>query len=257
MKALVVLSGGTDSAVALQLATIRDEEINGERLKGEVIRVEAIAFEYGQKMLRELKAGADVAKAMEVPFTVLSLTSSVFSGALIRGEKDAPFGKLREIRPQGTSPTEIPFRNAIFLSAAVGYAIDHGCSEVWHGIHAEHGTEWAYPDNSPEFLGAFAAATWIGSAHRVRLISPFEWMTKTEVIKIGLELETPFELTYSCYTGTFPSCGECIACQARIEAFAANHAVDPIHYMEGNERIRHGNLSYPLGGEPTTLREDR
>lgn len=220
MKALVVLSGGTDSAVALDLALARRKDSD----------VEAISFDYGQKMLRELKAAADVARDREVPWSVVMLSKQIFSGVMVQGGEAIPTGKLRELKPKGTSPVEVPFRNGVFISSAAAYAIDHECSEVWHGIHAEDGTEWAYPDNSPEFLGAMAAAVWIGSAHRVRLVSPFEWLTKKEVVKLGLELDTPFELTYSCYTGVFPSCGECIACQARIEAFAENAAIDPIHY---------------------------
>lgn len=235
MKALIVLSGGADSAVALDLAMGRKDLDDAE----------AIAFDYGQKMLRELKAAKDVAYARAVPFTVVMLSRTLFSGALMTGEEDASFGKLREVKPQGTSPVEVPFRNGVFLAAATAVAIEKGCSEIWHGIHAEDGTEWAYPDNSPEFLGAMAAAIWIGSAHRVRLVSPFEWMTKTEVIKKGLDLDTPFGLTYSCYTGIFPSCGECIACRARLEAFTANRAEDPIQYQADpngwSAKHRYGN----------------
>ena len=225
MKALIVLSGGTDSAVALDLAMGR-KDLND---------AEAISFDYGQKMLRELKAAADVARTRDVPWTVVMLARTLFHGVMVadpteRELREMPIGKLRELKSKGTSPVEVPFRNGIFLSAAVAVAIEKECSEIWHGIHAEDGTEWAYPDNSPEFLGAMAAAIWIGSAHRVRLVSPFEWMTKTEVVKKGLELETPFELTYSCYTGIYPSCGKCIACTARLEAFEACGVPDPIQH---------------------------
>jgi 7-cyano-7-deazaguanine synthase len=221
MKALVVLSGGTDSAVALDMAL-------GRHKREDIITV---SFDYGQKMIRELKSAAQVATAKGVSWSVVMLSRQLFTGVMVRNGEAIPTGKLRELKPQGTSPVEVPFRNGIFLSSAVAYAIEHDCTEVWHGIHAEDGTEWAYPDNSPEFLGAMAAAIWIGSAHRVRLVSPFEWMTKANVIAVGLELDTPFSLTYSCYTGQYPSCGECIACEARLEAFSACGVTDPILYI--------------------------
>lgn len=218
MKAVVVLSGGIDSAVALTMARAERD-------------VHCVTFDYGQVSLREeLKASATIAKYFEVPWTPIFLPASIFSGALISGQ--IPSGLLRDLQPKGTSPVEIPFRNAIFLSCAVAFAIQHDATEVWHGIHAEDGTEWAYPDNSPEFLGSMAAATWIGSAHRVRLVSPFEYATKTSVINTGIEIGAPLGLTYTCYRGGEVACGDCISCEARIEAFRKVNAIDPIDYMK-------------------------
>lgn len=216
-RALVLLSGGTDSCVALLLA------------KRNCDKVLALGMQYGQVHARELKAAQDVAHAFGVTYSELPLPKYMFTGKLISGEP-LPEGRLRDITPHGLSPAEVPFRNAVLLASAVSTAIVTECDQVWHGIHAEDGTDWAYPDNSPEFLGSLAAAIWIGSAQRVRLVSPFIHMTKADVVHLGLQHGAPFQLTYSCYVGDEQPCGKCIACMARKEAFQLNHTEDPAKF---------------------------
>jgi len=130
----------------------------------------------------------------------------------------------------GVSPTYVPFRNANFLSIASTHALVHGASEVWAGMHAEDAHNWAYPDCTPEFLGAMSAAIYVGSYHQVRLITPHQWRTKADVVRRGYELDVPFEHTWSCYAGGVKHCGTCPTCVGRINAFRAIEREDPVPY---------------------------
>lgn len=222
MKALVVLSGGTDSAVALSMAV---HETGREG-------VDALFFNYGQKSEGyEWRAARELVDYYKLPNLMREITiPDVFAVNPLTGVQPIPEGALRELKPIGPSPVEVPFRNGVMLSLAAALAVRLESRELWHGIHAEDGTEGAYPDNSRMFLEAMSAVIYTGSGSRVRLISPFVVLTKTEVIDLGHRYEVPFHLTYTCYKGTMPPCGTCISCTARKEAFERNGLADPVAY---------------------------
>jgi 7-cyano-7-deazaguanine synthase len=142
---------------------------------------------------------------------------------------DKTYEELQE--NEGMSPTYVPYRNGTMLSLATTFALSIGASEVWFGAHNEDAAGWAYPDCTPEFIGAQAAAMWIGSYHRVRLVTPLEWLDKAGVVLLGSSFGTPFELTHSCYRGERPSCGTCPTCIARLNAFRKVGLEDPIEYV--------------------------
>jgi 7-cyano-7-deazaguanine synthase len=133
---------------------------------------------------------------------------------------------------EGVSPTYVPFRNGQLLSKAAALAQAEGFSELYFGAHAEDAQNWAYPDCTPEFIGAMANAIYIGTYHKVRLCTPLEWLTKTEVVALGDVLGVPFHLTWSCYAGGEKHCGTCPTCRARHQAFYDAVVDDPTEYAD-------------------------
>jgi 7-cyano-7-deazaguanine synthase len=147
-------------------------------------------------------------------------------------ELEMPSGSYEDYDEQfGVSPTYVPYRNGNFLSVATTLALVQGASEVWAGMHAEDAHNWAYPDCTPEFLGAMANAIYVGSYHQVRLITPHMWRTKADVVRAGEILDVPFMLTWSCYNGEDEACGTCPTCIGRIQAFKEAGTMDPVPYQ--------------------------
>ncbi|MGH2639051.1 MAG: 7-cyano-7-deazaguanine synthase, partial [Rhabdochlamydiaceae bacterium] len=127
--------------------------------------------------------------------------------------------------------TVVPFRNGIMISIAVGYAESIGASVVAYGNHA--GDHAIYPDCRPKFFEAMFEAAYAGTFARIKLSSPFLNITKTDIVRIGVLLGVPYDLTYSCYKALGPShCGVCGACTERKEAFRDSRVPDPTVYLE-------------------------
>jgi 7-cyano-7-deazaguanine synthase len=125
----------------------------------------------------------------------------------------------------------VPFRNGILISVAAAFALKMGSEIIYFGAHQEDAMNWAYPDCTPEFLGAMKNAVWVGTYHKVRLATPLEWLDKAGIVGLGKQLNAPFDLTRSCYQGWDKACGHCATCISRLEAFKANNLVDPIVYQ--------------------------
>ncbi|MCA1799899.1 MAG: 7-cyano-7-deazaguanine synthase, partial [Actinobacteria bacterium] len=128
------------------------------------------------------------------------------------------------------SPTYVPFRNGNLLSAAAAIALGVGASRIYYGAHSEDARNWAYPDCTPEFNGAMANAIYVGTYHKVRLITPLQNLNKRGVIDLAAHIDAPLELTWSCYQGGEIACGECPTCTGRIKAFMAEGFIDPVPY---------------------------
>ena len=143
---------------------------------------------------------------------------------------------------EGPSPTYVPFRNANLLSIATAIAQIQKCDIVYFGAHADDAHNYAYPDCTPEFIGAMANAINVGTYYTVRLKTPIMWMTKGEVVAMGSNYNIPFELTYSCYEGTEIHCGECPTCISRQVAFEEARVDDPTEYavQSFREKTFHG-----------------
>lgn len=229
-KALVVLSGGLDSTVALAVAA---------RQNSTVI---SVSFDYGQKHKVELEAATRIASH----YKILHHTAIVplgHGGALMAqdGEfPEMPQATYEELQvAEGPSPTYVPYRNGTFLSLAASYALEQECNSIYAGMHAEDAHNWAYPDCTPEFIGAMQNAIFIGTYMKVRLVVPFTYKSKAEIVRLGAELDVPFELTHSCYEGKRPACGTCPTCIGRLEAFKTNGYRDPLPY-EFDQYREHG-----------------
>lgn len=229
--ALVVLSGGLDSTTCLALA-VREHEAGNTH---------AVSFEYGQRHSVELDCARDIARAYGVTWSAISVghvfdgprQSALFTG----GSMEMPEMTYEEISSShGVSPTYVPYRNGMMLSIAAANGLSHLHDDdtllIYAGMHAEDARGWAYPDCTPEFVGAMANAIYVGTYHRARLVAPLQYKSKAEVVALGASLQVPFIMTHSCYVGARPACGVCPTCVGRLEAFKINGLTDPLPYRK-------------------------
>lgn len=223
MKALVLFSGGVDSTTCLAMAI---EKYGREE-------VLALSVGYGQKHSKELEAAAAIADYYGVAHQTLDL-SLIFEGSecsLLKGsEKEIPKSSYAEqLAETDGSPvsTYVPFRNGLFLASAASIALSRGCIEIYYGAHSDDAAGNAYPDCSREFNEAINRAISLGSGDQLRVVAPFIGMTKAEVVAVGLKLNVPYKLTWSCYEGKDKPCGICGTCRDRTAAFRANGIEDP------------------------------
>lgn len=224
MEALVLSSGGIDSTTALALAVNKYGKEN----------VIALSIMYGQKHDRELKASIAVAEHYKVEHIFLDLAkifeysdSSLLKGSELEIPKESYNSQLEKRENDKLISTYIPFRNGLFISSAASIALSKGCNVIYYGAHADDAAGFAYPDCTPVFNNAMACAVYEGSGHQLRIEAPFINMTKAEIVKKGLELSVPYELTWSCYEGGEKPCGECGTCRDRTRAFEINGVKDP------------------------------
>lgn len=224
MKALVLSSGGVDSTTVLAMAVEKYGKEN----------VVALSVSYGQKHDKELQAAIAVAEYYGVEQIFLDL-AKIFQysncSLLTQSTEDIPEESYAEQieKTSGEKPvsTYVPFRNGLFLSSAASVALSKDCSVIYYGAHADDSAGFAYPDCSPEFHKAINEAIWEGSGHQLNVEAPFVNKSKAEVVKKGLELGVPYELTWSCYQGGNKPCGKCGTCIDRAAAFEANGVTDP------------------------------
>lgn len=223
-KAVVLLSGGLDSATCAVLAC---QEFGAEN-------VIALTLYYGQKHAREIDAAKAVCSKLKIGQHRIKQLPDIFKGSgstLIDADLPNPEMTYEEINEaQGVSPAYVPFRNANLLSVATTIALVEGADTIFYGAHAEDARNWAYPDCTPEFNGAMANAIYTGSYQKIRLVTPLQWMTKSAVVALGHKEGVPFELTWSCYNGLEKACGVCPTCIGRLQAFQDNDLVDPVEY---------------------------
>ena len=223
MRALVLFSGGVDSTTCLGLAIEKYGKEN----------VTALSISYGQKHTREIEASDNIAKYYGVEHIYLDL-AKIFEysdcSLLSHSKKDVPQESYAEqLKRTDGKPvsTYVPFRNGLFLSSAASIALSKECSVIYYGAHSDDAAGNAYPDCSESFNKSMGDAIYIGSGNQLRIEAPFVSYTKAEVVKRGLELKVPYELTWSCYEGEDKPCGKCGTCIDRAKAFELNGIIDP------------------------------
>ncbi len=223
MKALVLLSGGLDSATCLALAV---KEYGKEN-------VIALSVSYGQKHTKEIEAAEKIAKyygveKMELDLSLIFKFSncSLLSGSDEEIPHESYAEQLKETDGKPVS-TYVPFRNGLFLSSAAAMALSRECSVIYYGAHSDDAAGSAYPDCSEVFNNAMNTAIYEGSGRQLKIKAPFVGMTKADVVKMGMELKVPYELTWSCYEGNDKPCGKCGTCIDRAKAFEVNGISDP------------------------------
>ena len=224
MKALVLASGGVDSTTALGLAVDKYGAKN----------VVALTVSYGQKHDKEIKDAQAVAGNNGVELLSLDL-AKIFEHSncslLKQSTEDIPEESYAEQikKTGGEKPvsTYVPFRNGLFLSSAASIALSRNCGIIYYGAHADDSAGCAYPDCSAAFNNAMNEAIYEGSGKQLRIEAPFVNMKKADIVKIGLSLGVPYELTWSCYEGGETPCGKCATCLDRAAAFKANNVKDP------------------------------
>ncbi len=223
MKVLVLLSGGVDSATCLGLAINQYGKEN----------VVTLSISYGQKHAKEIEAAKKVAAYYQVEFIYLDLAKIFeYSDCSLLSHSDQEIPKesyAKQIEKSGGKPvsTYIPFRNGLFLSSAASIALSKGCSIIYYGAHSDDAAGNAYPDCSNSFNEAMNQAIYLGSGKQLQIEAPFVSLTKADVVKKGLELNVPYELTWSCYEGGEKPCGKCGTCIDRAAAFEKNGVCDP------------------------------
>lgn len=223
-NALVLTSGGVDSTTALALAIDKYGKDH----------VLALSISYGQKHSKEIEAAKAVAQhyGIEQLFLDLGLIFQYSNCSLLQqSTEDIPEESYAEQieKTGGETPvsTYVPFRNGLFLSAAASIALSRDCEVIYYGAHADDAAGFAYPDCSPVFNNAMNTAIYEGSGHQLRIEAPFVSKNKSDIVALGLRLNVPYELTWSCYEGGNKPCGKCGTCIDRAAAFAANSVTDP------------------------------
>lgn len=218
-RAIVLLSGGLDSATAAAIA------------RSEGYELYALTVSYGQRHAVEMQAARRVAAALGVSRHVeLSVDLSAFGGSALTDAIDVP--KDRSLDGQDIPSTYVPARNTVFLSLALAWAEVVGARDIFIGVNALDYS--GYPDCRPEYIDAFEAiarlATKAGvEGDRFRIHAPLIRMTKADIIRAGTALGVDYALTHSCYDPGPDGhpCGHCDSCLLRAKGFAETGVPDP------------------------------
>lgn len=223
-KALVLCSGGVDSTTLLAQAV----QTYGAQ------QVYALSIAYGQRHAKELESACAVARYYGVEQRFLDI-ASIFAESncslLAHSSQDVPHHSYADQLASSDAvlvSTYVPFRNGLFLSAAASLALSLDCEVLYYGAHHDDWAGNAYPDCSLEFVQAMDAAIRQGTGGLLRVEAPFVERSKADIVKLGLALHVPYELTWSCYEGEEKPCGVCGTCIDRARAFEANGVVDPL-----------------------------
>ncbi|MBI2154192.1 MAG: 7-cyano-7-deazaguanine synthase QueC [Candidatus Rokubacteria bacterium] len=224
-KAVVLLSGGLDSATTLAIA------------RSEGYACHALSFQYGQRHSRELESAKKVAAVLgAVEHLVLNLDLRLIGGSALTADIPVPKGRSAAEIGHGIPITYVPARNTIFLSHALGWAEVLGAEDLFFGANFLDAS--GYPDCRPEYIEAFerlanlATKAGVEGTSRFKIHTPLIRMTKAEIIKKGHALGLDFALTWSCYEPTADgrACGLCDSCLLRLKGFKEAGLTDPLPY---------------------------
>ena len=226
-KAVVLLSGGLDSATTLAIA------------RSEGFDCYALSFRYGQRHAREICAAKKLARHLEAAeHRVIDIDPKCFAGSVLTDSSgEVPKDRAEVGRANQIPPTYVPARNTIFLSYALAWAELLSAFDVFIGANAIDYS--GYPDCRPQFIAAFektanlATAAAVQGQDRFRIHAPLINMTKGEIILASSKLNVDYSLTHSCYDPDRQgrSCGRCDACRLRLKGFAQAGLKDPIEYQ--------------------------
>ena len=220
MKAVVIMSGGIDSTTLLY------------KVKQDYDTIFGITFDYGQSHRVELDAAKKVAKEAQIHTHYIYRLPKLMGSALTDGHMVIP---KEDYSVETQKITVVPNRNMIFLSFAANVAIAKRADAIYYGAHA---SDYAvYPDCRLEFVEAAQEAINIGNYEDIEVRAPFLNMKKWEIVKLGYELDVPFNLTWSCYDpqwvmGDPVHCGTCGTCRERKLAFEEAGVYDPTGYWK-------------------------
>jgi len=226
-RAVVLLSGGLDSATTLAMA------------RNAGYTVHALSFRYGQRHAIELEAARRVAEHFRVAEHVIAeIDLRVFGGSALTAEIAVPKSRSLAEMSHDIPVTYVPARNTVFLSFALAYAETRAASDIFIGVNALDYS--GYPDCRPEYIEAYermanlATKAGIEGRQRLKIHTPLITLTKAEIIQRGLGLGVDYALTHSCYDPTPGglACGQCDSCLLRLKGFAEAGARDPIRYAK-------------------------
>jgi 7-cyano-7-deazaguanine synthase len=230
--AVVLLSGGVDSATTLAIA------------KAEGYEVFALSFRYGQRHEIEIDSAEQVAKSLGVSeHRVIDIDLRGFGGSALTDAVEVPKKRGADEIASGIPITYVPARNTIFLSYALAWAEVIGAHDIFIGVNALDYS--GYPDCRPEFIAQFEKLAHVATkagveGTRYQIHAPLIEMTKEQIIREGTKLGVQFSLTMSCYDPTPDgrACGECDSCLFRAKGFREAGMPDPTRYICHPERSR-------------------
>jgi 7-cyano-7-deazaguanine synthase len=211
-RCVVVLSGGLDSTTVAYWA------------KNEGYDVHGLTFKYGQIATKETQHANIVAQKLGIQIKEIDLSSlkEIFVGVA------SIIDETIEITSTFSQSIIVPFRNGIFLSVAVAYAISINATKIFYGAQGSDAPN--YPDCRTQFYKSFETAARIGTDTEIDIEAPFSNITKAELIKLGSKLAVPYALTWSCYLNKEKHCGKCESCINRKDAFKTVEIHDPTEY---------------------------
>ena len=224
-KAVVLLSGGLDSATVAAIA------------RAEGYEVHALSFEYGQRHKIELKCARQLVTQMGIEdHRIAHIDLRVFGGSALTADIDVPKDRDESELSSGIPITYVPARNTIFLSFALGFAEVIGAQDLFIGVNALDYS--GYPDCRPEFVAAFQTLANLATKAGVEGSTPFKVhaplmdMTKADIISKGTAVGVDYGLTSSCYdpSDAGEACGHCDSCQLRLKGFQEAGLNDPVPY---------------------------
>ncbi len=225
-KAVVLLSGGLDSATVVALA------------QSEGFEVHAITFRYGQRHEAEIEAAHRVAKAFGITEHVLpEIDLRLFGGSALTGAAEVPKGRAIDAMSEGIPITYVPARNTIFLSFALAWAEVLDAKTIFIGVNALDYS--GYPDCRPEYIHAYermanlATRQGVEGEAAISIRTPLIDLTKGEIVALGTQLGVDYAITSTCYdpSDSGAACGGCDACLLRLKGFADNDLTDPAPYQ--------------------------
>jgi 7-cyano-7-deazaguanine synthase len=227
-KAVCLISGGLDSAVAAYIAKKQGYELY------------ALTFRYGQRHTKELSCAKKIAKAVGVKdHIIFNIDLQKFGGSslLSSSSRQIENHALKDIGKTIPS-TYVPARNTVFLSLALAYAEAINATAIFIGVNAVDYS--AYPDCRPNYIRAYQhlanLATKRGvEGKTIRINAPLLSLSKAEIIKTGMKLNVPFTKTWSCYRGDVKACGRCDSCLLRLKGFQEAKVKDPIPYKNKSD----------------------
>jgi 7-cyano-7-deazaguanine synthase len=223
--AVVLLSGGLDSATALAVA------------RRDGFACHALTVAYGQRHAAELEAAARVARALgAIDHRVTHLDLRLFGGSALTADLAVPKDRPPDAISTGIPVTYVPARNTVFLALALAWAEVLGSFDIFIGVNILDYS--GYPDCRPEFVAAFerlanlATKAGVEGRGRFRVHAPLVRMSKADIIRLGVSLGVDYGLTHSCYDPApdGAACGRCDSCQLRRDGFRAAGAPDPTRY---------------------------
>lgn len=220
-KAVILLSGGLDSATTLAIANRQGYEAH------------ALSFDYGQRQKQELECARNVAASFGVQdHRIATIDLRLFGGSALTDTIDVP--KDRKL-DDSIPITYVPARNTIFLSFALAFAEVIGAHDIFIGVNALDYS--GYPDCRPKYIEAFQAMAKLATKEQnIHIHTPLIHLTKAQIIEKGVKLGVNYALTLSCYDPEaghkhIRACGHCDACQLRLKGFAESGIKDPASYV--------------------------
>ncbi|KQC08953.1 MAG: 7-cyano-7-deazaguanine synthase [Smithella sp. SDB] len=225
LKAVVLLSGGIDSATTLAIA------------KNEGYDVYALSFRYGQRHAVELEAAKRIAQHGKVAgHQIIDIDLRSIGGSALTADIAVPKARSMEQMGRNIPVTYVPARNTIFLSYALAWAEVIGADDIFIGVNALDYS--GYPDCRPEYIFAYeqmanlATKAGVEGGKKLKIHAPLIEMSKSQIIRKGIELGVDYSLTHSCYdpSASGEACGECDSCLLRLKGFRDAGVKDPVRY---------------------------